>query len=144
MTDTPLAWAAFLALCGLALVLMLVARLSLAPRWNSFSRLVPKGLVHRWSLGSMALSSLGLFFVAPYLLMGRWDVALAGLAVSGALMGCFGRDVLAWVFQDLKDHWREGRSLFAHGHDCVAHQAYPRPGAEGGIPGVDAGPASGA
>ena len=116
---------AFLMTTAAAMVLMWCARQALMPRWAVWARVVPRGLVHRWILGTMAIGALVLFFSVPFFLVGAYAVGVAGLLVVTLVTVTFGRDILVWIIEDLKEHWRERRSLTRHSASCVVHHHYP-------------------
>ena len=115
---------AFLVTIAAAVVLMWCARQALTPRWAVWVKIVPRSLVHRWTLGTMAIGGLVLFFSVPFFLVGAYAVGVAGLLVVTLVTATFGRDILVWIIDDLKEHWRERRSLFRHSASCIVHQHY--------------------
>jgi hypothetical protein len=109
-----------------AIAMLGLARRLLRPRWERLAPYFPVALLHRWSLGSIGLGALFLFFVGPFLLMGEWTVAAAGFAVAAIAVGTCGRDVIAWIVDDLREHRAESRGLFEHSEHCVVHDHFPR------------------
>ena len=103
---------------------MWCTRQALAPRWSVWAKIVPRGLVHRWALGTIAIGSLVLFFSVPFFLVGAYAVGVAGLLVVTLVTAIFGRDILVWIVEDLIEHWRERRNLLRHSASCVVHEYY--------------------
>ena len=110
----------------LAIALLWLARQMLRPRWKHLAPYFPVSLLHRWSLGSVGLGAIFLFFVGPYALLGLWTVTAAGLVIALIIVGACGRDVIGWIIADLREHHGENRSLFRHSDRCVVHDHYPR------------------
>ena len=103
----------------LAIAMMWLARALLRPRWEHLAHRFPAQLLHRWSLGGIALLALYAFFCVPFLVLGAYQVAMVGFATATGVVALVGRDVVAWIVDDLREHLAERRGIFEHGKSCV-------------------------
>jgi hypothetical protein len=104
-----------------AIALAAFASLLVRPRWPQLAPYLPVALLHRWSVGCVGLAALFVFFVGPFLLLGEWAVAAAGLLVATVIVALTCRDVIRWIVEDLRAHRADGRGPFEHSRECAGH-----------------------
>ncbi len=75
-------------------------------------------LRHSWFYGLWAAAFCYVLVVGPFIFLQLYDVAMWAVLGTTIWLATVGRQYPRMIFHDLRKHYREGRSMFEHGHDC--------------------------